>query len=155
MAALHCICTRHDITEGKVTIGLDGEQALKAVSRDWDPNPADPDEDLIYDIRRKIDKSPLEFGWKWIKGHQDDKVPKAGLDEWALLNIRMDTRAKRHWKATKSYTPPNHRFSDEKITFYLDGRKLSRFSPKLLYSKVYESRIQEYSKKRHSLSEAN
>jgi hypothetical protein len=145
----------HDITEGKVTIGFDGEQALKSVSKDEEPSPSDPDEDLISDIRRKVEKSPLTIAWKWIRGHQDDKVPEAGLDEWALLNIRMDTNAKRHWRATSTYTPPNHRFSDEKITFYFEGRKLSRMSPKLLYNLVYEPRIQAWSKKRHELSESN
>ena len=82
MAVLQCICTVRNITEGKVTIGLDGDQALKSVSNDAEPSPSDPDEDLISDIRQKVEKSPLTaIALKWIRGHQDDNVPEAGLDE--------------------------------------------------------------------------
>eukprot|EP00957_Ditylum_brightwellii_P030655 2322980-Ditylum_brightwellii.AAC.1 len=62
--------------------------------------------DLISAIDSMIDKSPLVWKWRWVKGHRDEKkkgdkwkgcVKKfiGPLDRWTMLNVAMDSAAKR------------------------------------------------------------
>ena len=44
------ICEVHNITEGSLEIGLDGDSAMKAVFAEGDPKPKDPCYDMILDV---------------------------------------------------------------------------------------------------------
>jgi hypothetical protein len=59
LEALHCIYRAHNITYGKVEVGLDGDQARKEAFGTWPLGPSRPDFDLIVHIRgRMIRLSP-------------------------------------------------------------------------------------------------
>eukprot|EP00957_Ditylum_brightwellii_P095766 7296721-Ditylum_brightwellii.AAC.1 len=73
--------------------------------------------DLILAIDSMIDKSPLVWKWCWVKGHQDEKK-KGGtwkgfvkkfigpLDRWAMLNVDMDSAAKKTRQSDVMNSPP-------------------------------------------------
>jgi hypothetical protein len=44
LEALHCTCVAHSITKGHVTVGLDGEQAVKEAFSEWPLDPSRPDQ---------------------------------------------------------------------------------------------------------------
>ena len=51
---IQAICNMHHIQNGCITIGLDGQSAMKSVSQKQQPKPQQPDFDLLCDIRTKI-----------------------------------------------------------------------------------------------------
>jgi hypothetical protein len=59
LEALHCICRAHNITYGKVEVGLDGDQAWKEAFGTWPLDPSRPDFDLLVHIQGMIRLSPL------------------------------------------------------------------------------------------------
>ena len=47
---LDILCKKFKIQSGGIEIGLDGQQAMLAASKDWPLNIAQPDFDLLKDI---------------------------------------------------------------------------------------------------------
>eukprot|EP00957_Ditylum_brightwellii_P035984 2726366-Ditylum_brightwellii.AAC.1 len=79
------ICNRHGITEGKITLACDGLEALrKSMSPDVSFSSLSSQFDLISAIDAAINKSPLTWHWRHVKGHQDNN--QGPLDRWASLN---------------------------------------------------------------------
>jgi hypothetical protein len=144
------LCQTHSITSGAIEVGLDGERAMKVVSQDWEPSPTDPDFDLIYDIRAKIKKLPVVFSWRWIKGHQDD-MGLLQLDKWARINIQMDHHAKMHWRHSHDTPVPNHQFGSEQMSISFQGKKLSSFNRKELYTEIVGVHLKAYWKRKHDI----
>jgi hypothetical protein len=60
LEALHCICAAHSVTKGHVTVGLDGEQAMKEAFGTWPLDPRRPDYDMLQhiptDLRNSMDR---------------------------------------------------------------------------------------------------
>lgn len=89
------ICAHINITQGKITLGCDGEGALKAIQLNYTvTKSARKHFDLIYAIRQAIQCSPLKWNFTHVKGHQDDEVSWEKLDRWARLNVMADQCAK-------------------------------------------------------------
>jgi hypothetical protein len=88
---------------------------MLSASEDWPLPPAQPDYDLLTDIRAKVRGLPIKVHWKRIKGHQDDGPSHVSLDEWAQANIYMDSLAKAHWNYLNEtgHCPSPQRFKDE------------------------------------------
>ena len=71
LVLVKAIVIAHDIRQGGITIGLDGEQAMKEASGQWDVkdglnsdvmwtlNPSQPSYDLLCEIRHRIHALPL------------------------------------------------------------------------------------------------
>jgi hypothetical protein len=59
LESLHCICEAHDIREGAMEIGLDGDQAMKVVANNWPLDPGNPDYDLLQHVRGHIKVLPI------------------------------------------------------------------------------------------------
>jgi hypothetical protein len=139
LMVLDILCKKFRIQSGGIEIGLDGQQALIAASEDWPLNIAQPDYDLLKDIRSKIKKLPLTITWHWIKGHQDDDVDYENLDSWAKNNVQADTMAKLYWNHCEKIGKrlPNHEFSDEGWTYRYNLRKRSRFTKQGLYEELF------------------
>ena len=75
------IIVRHDkITEGKVTIALDGKTAMQQSEGDWPLSLDQQFFDYLQVIRDWIKLSPLTFSFKHVKGHQTDHVAYDQLD---------------------------------------------------------------------------
>jgi hypothetical protein len=138
ISLIKAVCEKHDVTSGRITIGLDGERAMIAVSTSESPMAKSPDFDLITDIRGKIASLKIDINWKWIKGHQDKNTSVTNLDFLGKLNVKCDTLAKRYWKKVHS-SPPNQKLADEPWSLCWNGTKLSRVDTKKLYSKMSEA----------------
>ena len=138
VAILTLLCQVYQIQDGSIEIGLDNEGALNAIFKDWDPKITDKSFDLIFDIRRKLQRLPLRVKGRWIESHQDDKegADYDQMDIWTLLNIEMDLFAGEFLTSHRHTPVPNHKFGDERMAVYLSGRKLSHFDKTYLYREV-------------------
>eukprot|EP00978_Attheya_sp_CCMP212_P040354 scaffold219421_cov32-Attheya_sp.AAC.2 len=97
VCVLEDLCIQYTITDGHVTIGCDGQEALwQALGSSSPISPWASDFDLVAAIRCIIQALPIRTCMKWIKGHQDS-LPGESLDLWARLNISMDLFAKQRW----------------------------------------------------------
>ena len=152
LAITAAVCRIHDIQEGSITLGLDGQQALLAAAGDWPLNPERPDFDLITDIRTKLKKLPISVKWKWVEGHQDDDK-STHLDEWAKANILVDNMAKAYWNHLNhgDHTPAPQRFGDEAWALHYQGNKLNRLDKAALYHAIMEPTAKEYWRHRGQL----
>jgi hypothetical protein len=146
ISIVKCVCEQYDIQAGTIEMGLDGEQAMKAAFEDWPLNPAQPDFDLLSDIRAKLAKSKITWKWRWIRGHQDDNKAFKDLDKWAQWNTEVDNIAKAYWvhlvEAKEEAGP--QKFGDEGWCLWSGSAKLSRASKSGLYSHVHNKRILAY-----------
>jgi hypothetical protein len=79
---------QYAVTEGGITIGCDGLEALKK-SFIYKLDIEDPCYDLLAAIHRLMKLSPLTWSFQNVKGHQDSLGQK--LDHWAELNILKET----------------------------------------------------------------
>jgi len=64
-------------------------------SKYQNPSPSMAHFDLIMSIWNMIDRTPVDWHWHHILGHQEDKTDQ--LDQWAQRNIKMDAEAKAFW----------------------------------------------------------
>jgi hypothetical protein len=151
---LHSICIAHAITEGKVEVGLDGDQARKEAFGAWPLDPSRPDFDMLVHIRGMIKVSPLTFSSRWIEAHQDDSQSFTMLDRWGKLNVECDGLAKGFWNtnALAKTWAPSITFGFEKWALWIDKKKLSKVDKKKLYAFTFESRTREYWHRKHSLT---
>ena len=154
LECLHCICVAHDIYEGKVEVGLDGEQAMKEAFGDWPLNPSRPDFDLLQHIRGMIASSPLTFSSRWIASHQDDDKDLASIDHWGQLNVECDGLAKSFWNsnALARTWRPNIQLGFEKWSLWIDDKKLSQLDKKKLYAFTFSEKTETYWHRKHSLT---
>jgi hypothetical protein len=123
IATVDCICSAHGVLSGAIEVGLDGDQAMKACSGLWPLKADQADFDLLQDICAKIKHSPLIWHWRWIEGHQDNKMSFEALDRWAQLNVICDGLAKAFWNNCVSFHSwlPNHAFGDENCSVWIGG----------------------------------
>jgi hypothetical protein len=87
----------HNITEGAVEVGCDGESALQAFDLEYYFDPQQADFDILTSIQAQIRDSPISWKPRHILGHQDRHNPH-DIDHWAVLNIKMDSMAKAYWQ---------------------------------------------------------
>jgi hypothetical protein len=154
LEALHCVCESHDITSGAVEIGLDGDQAMKAVASDWPLDPSCPDYDMLQHVRGMIKASRLDFTFRWIPSHQDKNKSFAQLDRWAQLNVECDGLAKSFWNTcslAKSWLG-SIQFGYEGWSLWIDGHKLATVDKSKLYEYTFSARTKAYWYKKHSLT---
>jgi hypothetical protein len=96
----YTLALQFGITDGSMTLGCDGESALyQCFLRPQDVTTSSKHFDMINAIRQLVRQCKFKIIPHHVKGHQDDN-PDAILDDWALLNIEMDRRAKEHWAST-------------------------------------------------------
>ena len=154
LEVLHCICVVHQVLAGHVTVGLDGEQAMKEAFGDWPLDPGRPDYDMLQHIRGMILASPLTFSSRWIESHQDDSKSVAHLDRWGKLNVECDGLAKSFWNtnALAQTWIPNRQFGFEKWSVWIAQKKLSTVDKKKLYAFTFSERTQQYWHRKSSLT---
>ncbi len=124
----------HQVLAGHVTVGLDGEQAMKEAFGDWPLDPGRPDYDMLQHIRGMILASPLTFSSRWIESHQDDSKSVAHLDRWGKLNVECDGLAKSFWNtnALAQTWIPNRQFGFEKWSVWIAQKTMSTVDQKKL-----------------------
>ena len=84
----------HNITDGAVTIALDGKTAMDKSRGDWPLSIDQKCFDYLQVIRAWIKLSPLTFTFIHVKGDQTDKVAYNQLDWWGKCNKDIDLMAK-------------------------------------------------------------
>ena len=134
------VCKVFKITQGKITVGCDGIEALKSVFLEGEENEIDishPDYDMVSAIQKLIRESPIEWCWRHMKGHQDDDG-SAVLDKWAELNIEMDNLAKAYWMHQAPYGPSNNIVLEgEMWTLRVQGHKVSGRADEVIYDHIH------------------
>jgi hypothetical protein len=83
---------------------------------------------LLFSLSSSDDS---EFCWRWswhhVKGHQDNTG--GPLDDWAQLNIQMDSDAKKHWLNThNSESSQEHKIWGEPWRVWTDKKVTSQLS---------------------------
>ena len=71
---LDILVRHHNITDGAVTIALDGKTVMDKSGGDWQLSIDQKCFDYLQVIRTWIKLSPLIFTFRHVKGHQIDKV---------------------------------------------------------------------------------
>ena len=86
---------RHNIKEGRITVGCDNITSLKVYEPDYDPDPNHESFDLILQaIWTTIRAMPIVWHAIHVKGHKDDHDDVSNLSRMGQLNVEMDTMAK-------------------------------------------------------------
>ena len=80
LTTLDVLVRHHNITDGSVTIVLDGDSALIQSDGDWPLSVDQPSFDYLQVIRSWMQLSPLKFSFHYVKGHQTDHVRYDQLD---------------------------------------------------------------------------
>jgi len=92
---VNVLCTYYSIGHGSISFGCDGLGPLHRCFDLWyTPSPSTPHYDLIKAIQFALAQSPITWSWQHIRGHQDETIEISALDQWACLNIEMDSQAK-------------------------------------------------------------
>jgi hypothetical protein len=86
------IIKHYNITNGSITIALDGYSALDQASAESPLKIDQLDFGILQVIQERLHNLPIEVEWKWVEGHQDRKGKT--LDWWALQNQKVDLNAK-------------------------------------------------------------
>jgi len=93
---IHNICKYYNIPKGTIWIACDGLGPLtQCFTKYQNPSPSTAHFDLIMSIQNMINKTPIDWHWHHVLGHQDKTTGK--LDWWAERNIQMDAEAKAFW----------------------------------------------------------
>ena len=159
------LCSQFQITEGHAELHCDGLSAVNIVSYlQPTADPSRPHFDIINSISSAITLSPLSWTFKHVKGHRDDEVAEADLNDWEYWNMVVDLEAKR--KLTSISTQPNWRNSrpshppySKVLIFHqnTDGGKefVGSSLTKTCKDSIFSTRIRNYWQRRGFLSATN
>jgi len=80
---------------------------------------------MITSIQNMIDNTPIDWHWKHVAGHQDDKTDL--LDRWVERNIQMDAEAKAFWTQLhdQGFQHCSCHLPGEGWTIWIDQKKLT------------------------------
>ena len=123
LTILDVLVRHHNITDGAVTIALNGDSALIQSGGDWPLSVDQPSFDYLQVIRSWMTLSPLKFSFHYVKGHQTDHVRYDQLDWWGKRNKDVDQAAKRFLRECTT-GPVSTRRSYVQPTLYLENRHL-------------------------------
>jgi hypothetical protein len=150
---INVICKTHDIRVGTITLGCDNEAALWEAFGDDDITVSQPSHDILQAIRHQLSTSNLQWKSKHVKGHQDD-IKDAELDEWAIANIDMDTKAKEYCKEIiEAGTGPTiaNRMIGEGWRVVLNGANVASKIGATIYDHIYKEECISYWEKKNRL----
>ena len=91
------LCQQHQVTQGQIEVGCDGEAAYLAATRyNYQPTTCIGHFDLVTKLHHLIKRSPLQWNFRHVTGHQDTKRPHKQLNIWERMNIKADELAKQY-----------------------------------------------------------
>jgi hypothetical protein len=151
LSVVAIIIQHYDITNGSITIALDGYSALDQSAAETPLRIDQPDFDILQDIRARLHTLPIEVIWKWVEGHQDKKGKF--MDWWALQNQKVDRNAKAFLRKCKLNKRPHRpvRLLYEKWALYIQGVKQSKINKNSLYASLFAPRTLSYWEKHHDI----
>lgn len=149
LAVIEAICGFYDITQGKVIVGLDGQQAINNVQRKR-ARIKYSDYDLIIFIKDQMKQLPVDVHFYWIKGHQDDLLAWHHLDFYAQMNVKADRLAKSFLISNMQSHVPNSLspFSTDQWYLIQQDIKYANVSSEQIYEDVVADNILQYWVKR-------
>ena len=152
VSMVEVLCQHHDITNGSIEVGCDGEGPLLQCF--------DPDRwvdsnafhfDLIMAVRKKLQRSPLIWKFRHIRSHQDTLKEWNTLNRWEKLNVHMDELAGRLRERTNDRRA-EYRYcgeiQDAPPGVYVEGNKVVSKLKRQLYFKLSSNAIRTYWTKR-------
>ncbi len=115
------MCKKFTIRSGIVHLYCDSSSALtKAFGYDV-ISCNEPSHDIYNHIRQEIKKSPLTIKEKWVKGHQDRKIPYEQLDPIGKANCRVDKIAGQYMESHPGTINIEKRFPPSTWKLQLNG----------------------------------
>ena len=100
------LCLQFQIDNGSIELQCDGLGAVNVVKDAHLPiNPSYSHFDIITSITIAISRSPLTWTFNHVKGHRDDEVTEADLNDWEFWNTIADRHAK--CKLSSTLRQPN------------------------------------------------
>jgi hypothetical protein len=138
-------CARHDITEGRVTLRLDGKTALAFSAADEPLDPSQPCFDLLLIIRKLKRRIPVDLAWAWVEDHQDDHLSFLKFDEAAQDNVLCDNIAKAFYtQCQQAKIVPVTTILDDKWGVTVPGMPISCLDEDELYAHCWGSTTVNY-----------
>ena len=139
------ICELFDINSGCITIVCDNIQALRLFEHTYKPDAKDCNFDMVNACWHLLQKSPIQWKPKHVKGHQDDSQNYHRLPRLAKLNVEMDALAKAHWHQlaiasldTPVPKPLEHHIFEEGWQLWSGYNKIASPSTDILYSLIQD-----------------
>ena len=150
LTVVDILVRHHKITEGGVTLALDGLTAMEECAGDWPLSIDQKCFDYLQVIWAWIKLSPLTITFRHVKGHQTDFVSYEELDWWGKRNEDVDEYAKGFLRTCTSGLRTTRK-SHVQPTLYLekwvlsrDGSKFTSICRESLYTNLYGSRTLAY-----------
>jgi hypothetical protein len=130
--AIRLICEHYQIGAGSVTVCCDGLGPLTRASHlDWLTHPGEQCYDLKEATRFQLSRSPLQWRFHHVRGHQDSRKPVSSLDRYERLNCEMDSRAKAY-RSSLMNSPSVWLVEGEPWPVWVGDKKISSDLPKVL-----------------------
>jgi hypothetical protein len=133
------IITLHQITNGQIRLGLDGEQAMKEAAGKSPLVSSQQSFDLLTIIRRTVESLPIDVEFFWVEGHQMERHGKQDYN--GTLNEICDGLAKIHWNEYSTTEVPLSPPNALGWTFSVDGVIASCFDMASLYDHTYGRQV--------------
>ena len=147
---LDVLVQHHNITDGAVTIALDGKTAMDESRGDWPLSINQKCFDYLQVIQAWIKLSPLTFHFRHVKGHKTDKVEYNQLDWWGKRNKDVDKMPKAFLHTCTAGSLANQKahiqplLHLEKWALARDGTKFTSICRDTLYTNLYGSHTLAY-----------
>ena len=107
------LCNQAKITQGSCMVYCDNKGALLASFGSKRPTPRWASYDLLRQIRDQLQRSPIKWNFKHVKGHQDRTVEFASLSYEAQGNVLADCIASRELTIADTSGQQEHKRSWE------------------------------------------
>jgi hypothetical protein len=151
LESLHSVNKAHGILSGAIKIGLDGDQAMRAVADNWPLDPGNSNYNLLQHVRGQIKALLLTITFCWIASHQGKHKTFSQLDCWEQLNVECNGLAKSYWNtcALARLWPGSLQFSHEKWSLWIEEKKILTAEKARLYEYTYGPLTKAYWQKKH------
>jgi hypothetical protein len=135
---------------GSITLGWDCKSVLRNVFEHSFTKPSQPHYDLLFATQQALRESHLEWKWRYVAAHQDDKRTWEYLDEWERMNVRMDFLAKAYWSVHNELETPYFSLpAKNDWSIWHRGVRLTNWTNQKALELIYEKSTNDYWNKKH------
>ena len=139
------VCELYKITDGSIILACDnlgaGHKACQTLfypGTQWDHF------DLLQAIYRLRQKLPIKVYYQHVEGHQRTKHPTCVLDDWAVLNERMDGLAKAYLSYSQSEDILPDTIDEEEWHVKVQGKKICIKAKQIIERMLRQSDVIKY-----------
>ena len=112
---------------GQVTLACDNIAVGRSVQHTLHyPNPSWDHFDVLQAIFRLFTSLPIHIRFRHVEGHQSTKYPQQQLDDWAMLNEKMDGLAKAYLEHSIHNPPLGDKLEPSEWYLRLGDNKICR-----------------------------